>query len=196
MTNTPETIEERLDRIQRQEAEERIYANIPPRFKNAKLSDFTRIDPILEWIKNPANFLLITGPCGTGKTHLACAITIELRKKAIQTRFVVSANLFLAIRRSFNNRDYAVLSEYDIVDSMVSPPVLVCDDIGVQKQSEFVIETWYTIIDSRYRDCKPTVFTSNLSLKEISLCLSDRVASRLASGVQMNLHGKDRRVTF
>jgi DNA replication protein DnaC len=171
----------------------RIYAGIPPRFKSAALTDFDLTDHITGWITKPKDFLLITGPCGVGKSRLACAMTMALRKKEIETTLIFSSELFLALRRSFNH-SIVTLTEWDITSKLTRAPVLICDDIGVQKHSEYVIEAWYNIVDSRYRNCRPTAFTSNLNLKEISTLMSDRIASRLMSGTVVNLVGRDRRL--
>lgn len=173
----------------------RLLENIPPRFENARLADFKNIDQVLQWIARPEEFFLVIGPCGTGKTRLACAMAVALREKEITTKIVYSSDLFLSLRQSFNTKiGTNQLSEFQIIEAMTTPPILICDDIGVQKQTEYVIEAWYNIIDARYRNCKPTAFTSNLSLKEISAFMSDRVASRLMSGTVVTLTGKDRRL--
>lgn len=189
-----EQVELNFQKRLEEDEKRRLYAGIPKRFENAKLSDFQKIDKVTAWVAHPEEFLLIIGECGTGKSHLACAIAIELRKKNIPTRIVFSSDLFLAMRRSFNRAEHGCLTEFEIVELTAQAPVLVCDDIGVQKQSEFVIEAWYNIIDARYREQKPTVFTSNLSPKEISIHMSDRIASRLASGTVVTIFGKDRRL--
>jgi len=179
---------------------ERIERGIPHRFLNSSMSDFNN-EQIGKWFEKPENFLFITGPCGTGKTHIACALTMALRKSEKHGRrncmIVFSSDLFLRIRSSFGQRHIYVgdnESEEEIISSVTKPYIYVFDDVGAQKQSEFVIETWYAIIDRRYREAYPTVFTSNMSLKEISIHMSDRIASRLAEGVVVELIGKDRRI--
>jgi len=189
--------EERLGRahLQRREEQrlERLYRNIPARFREAKMSDFQKIETVVDWIRNPREFFMIIGACGTGKSRLACAMTMALRESGVDTRLVFSSDLFLTLRKSFNHDKNENITEFRIIDALANENVVVFDDIGVQKQSEYVIEAWYNIIDSRYRECKPTAFTSNLTLKEISACMSDRIASRLLSGTIVTLIGRDRR---
>lgn len=171
----------------------RIYnEDIPQRFQAAKISDFLNIQPILNWIEKPADFLFITGPCGTGKTHLAAAIVYALRDKKIRCLFSIASNLFLQLRESFNSND---TTEKNIIDKYSSSTIAVFDDIGAQKISDYVIESWYNIIDKRYGEKYPAVFTSNMNLSEISKYMSDRIASRLASGIVFELKGSDKRLS-
>lgn len=176
------------------EKTKRIFENIPALYQGAKLSDFSTLGKITPWIKAPHKFLLIIGPTGTGKTHLVCAMAMEFRRRDISTEIVFSSDLFRSLRSSFNRVNPAEPTESQIIERLIRAPILICDDIGVQKQTEYVIEAWYNIIDTRARGCNPTVFTTNLSVKEISEYMSDRVASRLLSGIVVSLGGKDRRV--
>lgn len=175
--------------------EERLFKGVPPRFRDAKLEDFQKIEKIIDWMRYPKDFLLILGPCGTGKSRLANAMAIEFRRREITTEVICSSDLFLSLRRSFNRLKTDDPTEFQIIDSLAQPTIAIFDDIGAQKQSEYVIEAWYNVIDLRYRNCKATVFTSNLAVKEISAGMSDRVASRLLSGTVVTLTGRDRRVS-
>jgi DNA replication protein DnaC len=181
-----------FDEMLKEEKKQRIIQDVPERFKAAKLSDFSKIDRILEWIQKPKDFLMIIGPCGTGKTHLACAMTMDLRTKGMFTKLVFSSTLFLQLRNSFNNGGQSG-SEMEIIESMIKPDILIVDDLGVQKQSDYVTESWYTIIDTRYRNNRPMACTSNLNLKEIASVMSERIASRLMSGTVVSLIGGDKR---
>jgi DNA replication protein DnaC len=58
-------------------------------------------------------------------------------------------------------------------------PVLILDDLGAEKASEWVAETLYILIDDRYGNMKPTVFTSNYSPSELAERLGDRIVSRI-----------------
>lgn len=208
------------EKRQAREAEERMrhkktWAGIPKRFVGASLSDFNNIDPIMEWVNDPKGFLFIHGTCGTGKTHLAAAIKRYFNEGSSKSRLVFSSELFLKIRNSFSSDKETELSIIEELSpdpdkkngpvppqmrplnhtpSSHKPEIVLFDDIGAQKISDYVIEAWYNIIDRRYMFEHPTLFTSNLSLKEISAAMTDRIASRLASGIVFKFSGEDRRL--
>jgi len=76
-----------------------------------------------------------------------------------------------------------------------SVPVLLLDDIGAEKASEWVKQTLYLIIDNRYGNMKKTFITSNLTLNQISNQLDDRISSRIAGmSNTIRMQGKDRRL--
>jgi DNA replication protein DnaC len=70
-----------------------------------------------------------------------------------------------------------------VIRDLCHHDLLVLDDLGAEKTTEFAITTLYIIIDRRIRDAKRTIITTNLSLKEIEDKLDARIASRL-SGMQ------------
>ncbi len=145
--------------------------------------------------------VLFTGGTGTGKTHLAVAILrglVESGKAAnyatatSQAIFVTVPDLLLTIRDAFGG-DRGRQTEYDIVEKYVNVPYLVLDDLGAEKSTEWSIATLYVIIDARYRERKPTIVTTNLSLDRIRDLLSPRIASRLSESQVIKLTAKDYR---
>lgn len=171
---------------------ERVHYGIPKIYHHCKITDFTNIDRVLAWAKKPSGFLYIHGTTGTGKTHLICAIKKRYNEIGVNSSLFFSSDIFLEIRNSFNSKDS--LSEDQII-SKCTYGIAFFDDFGTQKNSEFSIETWYNIINTRYMNDIPTIFTSNITLKEISMLMSDRIASRIASGDVFELKGSDRRIT-
>jgi len=182
---------------------------IPKKFENADLSHFENIDPVLKWVEHPKGFLFVHGNCGCGKTHLSAAIKKKFNIENKLCFLEFSSNLFLKLRNTFNKTnnetESGFINQYAPDEGYIKSrtqaggkvDVEICgifDDIGAQKISEYVIEAWYNIIDRRYMFDYPTMFTSNLSLKEISFCMTDRIASRIASGVIFELKGNDRRL--
>ena len=174
---------------------------IPVRFINSDLNQFTNIEPILNWIEKPEGFVFVHGKCGCGKTHLAAAIKKHFNFKRRACFLEFSSNLFVTLRNTFKNDTYD--TEKSIIDRYAPEPkniyakeqhLGIFDDIGAQKISDFVVEAWYNIIDKRYLYDYATIFTSNLSIKEISALMSDRIASRLASGIVFEMTGNDRRI--
>jgi hypothetical protein len=72
---------------------------------------------------------------------------------------------------------------------------LILDDIGTEKPSEWAQQNIFLIIDRRYETLRQTIFTSNLSLDELSERLGDRITSRIAEMCKViELKGKDRRI--
>lgn len=147
------------------------------------------------FLENPADMVL-TGAPGTGKTHLAVAI---LRELAVEKRitnetdacFIPVPELLAEIRASY--RDGGP-DERDIIGRYSRLPFLVLDDLGAEKTTEWSITTLYLIVDRRYRNMRPTIITTNLSLEQIATALSERISSRLASGKVLLLTGADYRM--
>jgi len=181
----------RIEKEKLETEEKRRNWCIPKIFQSARLDNFSDIDPVLEWVNDPRGFLFVHGVCGCGKSHLASAIQYKHNCEKKECRLAFSSDLFLKIRSSFGSN--AEHTERELIEGY-SSGLRIFDDIGAQKISDYVIEAWYNIIDKRYMDEVPTMFTSNLSLKEISLCMTDRIASRIASGKIFELKGKDRRL--
>lgn len=177
---------------------------VPRRFLNAKLTDFPE-----PWqkLKDSDEGLFLTGSRGVGKSHLAVALMreiilatqpvyqagtykIDLQRMPL---FVSVPELLLEIRDTFNGSgvsEKAVIDKYSWVD------VLILDDLGVEKTSDWVLQTLYTLMDRRYREELRTIMTSNLSMEEIQGKLDDRVASRVAGMCRVCiLRGRDRRVS-
>lgn len=176
--------------IEQDKKEASLFKGIPKRFKNARLSDFSNIIPIIPFIDNPNGFLFVYGNCGTGKTHLSAAMQYYYNTNSVECSLIFSADLFIKLRNSFTKAEE---TEFEIIKAATAAHLVIFDDIGAQKLSDYAIEAWYGIIDARYRNESPTVFTSNLKLGEICKCMSDRIASRLASGIVFEMGGEDRR---
>ena len=136
--------------------------------------------------------LYFHGPTGCGKSHLA----------AIAARKFLDKSVVRTIRVSDLARDIRACEsaekEIEIIEYLASADVLVLDDLGVEKITEFVFGIIYSIIDKRYQD-KPygLIITSNLFLAELSEKFGeDRVASRLAQMCKIfHVAGKDWRIS-
>ena len=167
---------------------------IPKRYLNADLGDFdsTYISPLLTWVSEPKNFSFIYSGAGTGKTHLGVAIAKKIAGNGVESGFVCAPDIFLKLRKSFD-RD-ATESEWDIIKNYRKPIVGIFDDVASNNCRDYVVEAWYNIINFRYNECIPSLFTSNYSIEEISSMMGDRIASRLASGLVFKLAGEDRRL--
>lgn len=110
------------------------------------------------------NSLYIFGSYGTGKTYLAAAIAndaIDGEKRVVYTRF---GELCRDVRRAYDigskENDGNILKKYK------SCRLLILDDLGKEKFSDWSISLLFELIDSRYRDLLPTVITANYSVEE------------------------------
>jgi DNA replication protein DnaC len=127
--------------------------------------------------------LLFIGPCGVGKTHLATAIIKSLMLgKGVNCLFYDFRDLLKEIQDSYNPVSQS--SELKVLEPVYEAEVLVLDELGASKPTDWVRDTMTQIINTRYNDRKVTIFTSNY-LDEITTpgeeTLTDRVGVRLRS---------------
>jgi DNA replication protein DnaC len=103
--------------------------------------------------------LLLWGSPGNGKTHLAAAVAHEVKDKGFTVVFQTMAELLERIRNTFNKKEKETESE--IMDALRDCDLLVLDDIGAEKITDWVLDVMFRIIDGRYRKKKPTLYTTN-----------------------------------
>lgn len=119
--------------------------------------------------------LFLSGPFGTGKTHLAAASIIKLfDAKITGLDFEVTPKLLALTRKTFNtddNRDY--------IGQASGAGILVLDDVGAEKISEWVREQLFLLINERYENQLPTIITTNASMSE----LEDRIGGASVSRI-------------
>lgn len=105
--------------------------------------------------------LLLYGPNGTGKSFMAAAVCNEL----IETGHDVKFATFSRIEQEIGAGSRADRKTY--IDSLNEYALLVLDDLGAERRSEYMQELVFTIIDSRYSSGKPMIITTNLSLDDM-----------------------------
>ncbi|HET7711375.1 MAG TPA: ATP-binding protein, partial [Thermoanaerobaculia bacterium] len=105
--------------------------------------------------------LLLMGPCGTGKTHLAVAALLEIINSGKPGRLLFSnfQDLIQEIQASFDSDE--VPSKSEILRPLLEADLLVLDELGSQKPTTFVQDILYYVINSRYNDERTTIFTTN-----------------------------------
>lgn len=149
------------------------------------------------------------GPVGTGKTHRAVAIMREmiLRKsrpykidtcvRGIYDAWFYPVNtLLLRIKSSFAQD--AQENEEELIRRITSHSLIVLDDMGTEKITDWTLQTMRTIMDILSREKKQVIITSNWSPDVIARKMDDRIASRIYGmcGEKniIGLSGKDRRL--
>lgn len=158
---------------------------IPPLYKHATFDAFIGNETLVNAVKNCKTDMVLMGHTGCGKTHLAVSYLRE--KGNLFDRFLPVPELLLEIRDSYRND--SKVSEKEIIDKYSGRGLMVLDDLGSEKSTEFSIATLSLIIDRRIRDEKQTIITTNLSLKQVEERLSARIASRMATMkiIQINM---------
>ncbi|WP_046497579.1 ATP-binding protein [Streptomyces odonnellii] len=134
--------------------------------------------------------LLIAGPTGTGKTYQGYGAIRGLLSRGVRLRWeaTTSADLHARLRPRAGHDGERELQ------TLVRCPLLLLDDLGAAKTSEWTEELTYRLINHRYEHMLPTLITTNLPTAELRTALGDRVASRLAEMTErVILTGPDRR---
>jgi DNA replication protein DnaC len=126
--------------------------------------------------------LLLTGPCGVGKTHLAVAILHGLIGKGVPCLFYDLGALLKEIQDSYDPASRA--SESKVLSPVREAEVLVLDELGAAKPTDWARDMMMQIVGARYNDRRLTVFTTNYPDERHAPSdetLEDRVGVRLRS---------------
>jgi DNA replication protein DnaC len=126
--------------------------------------------------------LLFMGTVGVGKTHLSVAILRGLMEKGVPCLFYEFGSLLKEIQDSYNKISHT--SELRLLAPVYQAEVLVLDELGASKPTDWVRDTMMQIIGTRYNDKKLTIFTTNyLDARRAATdeTLEDRVGVRLRS---------------
>ena len=103
--------------------------------------------------------LILVGNNGVGKTHLACSIANELIKNGIPIIYGTLINLLAELKNSYDVDNN--ISEMKIIKLYEKVDLLIIDDLGKEKPSEWGLEKLFTIINSRYENNLPVIITTN-----------------------------------
>lgn len=167
---------------------EKIQAKVMRRLFPARLvQDLERLQ--LEPVSTEGSHFIYSGNKSTGKTVLACRMLLMYEKQNyLQVQH--TGTLFLPVTDFLNELKHSFdtpgESEIDILRKYQDIDVLVLDDLGTIKMSDWAYQTLYSLINYRYDNLKTTIITSNYSLKELSTAWQDdRITSRIGRMCQM-----------
>ena len=126
-----------------------------PQMKNARFY-------VEHWEEMKADNIgyLLWGGVGTGKSYLAGCIANALMEKEIPVCMTNFALILNDLTASFEGRN-----EY--ISRLCRYPLLILDDFGIERGTEYALEQVYNVIDSRYRSRKPLIVTTNLTLQDL-----------------------------
>lgn len=166
-----------------------MRAGVPTRYVDCSLDGFAKVkgteralQVARECVTDPKGVILIGKP-GSGKTHLAVGILRDMalahRKEdprffGFRSRFAVVPDLLDELRERITDS-----SVEDPLPELMYAPVLVLDDLGREKVSEWVVDRLYVLINRRYNEMLPTIVTSNYPMSELASRGYDAMMSRL-----------------
>lgn len=166
-------------------------AGIPARFQGRTLQSFvadtsakkkalefaTAFADGFDEVVQTGRSAVFLGLPGTGKTHLACGIGLQLIRN---NRSVLFTSVLRAIRRIKETWSKAAdETETEAVHALVRPHLLILDEVGVQFGSETEKMILFDVLNERYEHRRPTILISNLTLPEVKAYLGERVFDRL-----------------
>ncbi len=170
---------------------ERLFkaARVPRRFQKKRLEDFDptyqkgawkiacRYVEQFEAIRGEnKNGLCFIGPPGTGKSHLAYGILNSLLAKGVPG-VCGSVPEIMDLLRPQTGPGQEAQERLELLKTL---DVVILDDLGAERNTEWVTERLYVIINARYNDMLPTIITSNLELEELEKLPGwERITSRL-----------------
>jgi IstB-like ATP binding protein len=195
----------------RVETAQQILATVIPRgFAKAELSELGADQPgtaTPDWVRQLWNwfdeyerdpyrrpFLIMSGFPGSGKTHCAWAMIKAMvmagahQGRRVDFQFVTHPDLNNELRPKPDS------SHAWAADKYLNTQVLVLDDLGAGKISDFTVESTLRIINYRYDQGLTTIFTTNEKDSDLLQMLSERVYSRVYSGEDVIVEGGDRRL--
>ncbi|MCA1816593.1 MAG: ATP-binding protein [Acidobacteria bacterium] len=146
--------------------------------------------------------LLFMGPVGVGKTHISVSILRGLIDQGVPCLFYEFGALLKEIQDSYNS--VSQTSELKVLAPVYQTEVLVLDELGASKPTDWVRDTMQQIIGTRYNDRKLTIFTTNYldaRRNPSDETLEDRIGSRLRSRLfemckTVHIEGEDYRRRF
>jgi DNA replication protein DnaC len=185
----------------RERGAERI-SRMPARYRDATAD----LPEVVEWVRELVRIgaadrpmvpsvgtgpsLLLLGPTGSGKTYQAYGALRALSESGASCHWQAStaADIYARMRPR-----HKVDAEEEF-ERYANAVVLVIDDLGAAKSSEWTEEVNYRLINHRYENELPTLITSNVPSRELSTALGDRVSSRLVEmAKRVVIQGPDRR---
>ncbi|HLA65204.1 MAG TPA: hypothetical protein VK600_01330 [Candidatus Saccharimonadales bacterium] len=189
-------------------------AGVPMRFQDRRLATFTPRPGTNRALQLAtaaarrvmAHSLVLVGPPGTGKTHLAVGILAGrlaewLSSYPVETRTLDDGSLavrpslrvgFLGVPKLLDTLRYRIgRDDPDPLPGWATADLLVLDDLGREKQTDWALERLYVLVNERYEGLRPTIVTSNLSPDELSAAGHDAIISRLTEGGKLVLLSAD-----
>lgn len=179
--------EEEAKELMLQERQKKINeinknSGLPKRFKRKTFENYERGDNFIAYKKAEEfaeNFpdinkgLLLVGPVGTGKTHLAAAISNKLISRLYSVYFGNTTDIMSFIKSTYSKD--AEMTEGEVIELMTEKvDLLVIDDLGKENETENTLSVLYQIINKLYENEKLVVITTNFNSSDLARKLGER----------------------
>lgn len=144
--------------------------------------------------------LILTGGVGTGKTHLVAAVANKLITNHVPVVFGTLVSLLDKVKQSYQGKGQ---DEWEILDLYSTVNLLIIDDLGKERPTEWTLEKLYSIVNDRYERLRPIIVTTNFEKEALIDRLTTKENSSTAEAVVsrifemcpgLNLSGKDYRM--
>lgn len=163
--------EEEMRRIERL----KVASLMDAKLKSATLKTFTQKEDnqklytiVKNYVDNFETFyksnrgLLFWGTVGTGKSYAAACIANELLNRKTPVVMTSFVKVLQVIQDNTEN-------ETEFVNRLCAARLLIIDDLGTERNTDYALEKVYNVIDSRYRTRKPLILTTNLNLQDMQM---------------------------
>ncbi|AET66370.1 DNA replication protein [Desulfosporosinus orientis DSM 765] len=199
------TESDRLEKLEHDELRERAkrlfdQSRMGARFKTRTFENF-KVDnhnlKAFEAVKRYAdNFrkykdqgigFILSGPYGSGKTHLAAALAIDLINKEVTVVIGTLISLLGKIRETYSEI-WTQENELEILETYSTVDLLIIDDLGKERASEWSLEKLFSIVNTRYENNLPIIVTTNYSMDTLIDKLTTNKNSDVGESIVSRLH--------
>ncbi len=136
------------------------------------------VDQFSEIQESGKGLYFYSGVKGSGKTRLAVSIANDIiQQKMISAKFATTIQILDQIKATWGGDHKNEETEQKLIHDIVSVPVLVIDDIGVEGVKDWINERFYNILNGRMIEKRVTIFTSNCRIEELKF--DDRIINRI-----------------
>ena len=138
--------------------------------------------------------LILYGNVGSGKSYLACSIANAI---ITEYSYTVKMRNFAQILNDLQKGGFE-LDRNEHIEQITNPTLLILDDFGIERNTEYALEQIYNVINARYLKARPTIITTNLNFKDIEREQEDIMLGRIYSRIiemclPLRVTGLDRR---
>lgn len=153
---------------------------------------------IVDFTENGNSLYIYSNVCGNGKTTWAIKLMLQYFNNVWEVTGFNPRGLFINVN-TFLYDCKKVISKPDpefekLKDLITKVDLVIWDDIGASKLSEYDYNLLFTYINQRNFTNKANIYTGNIFPIDLNKCLGDRLSSRVLDGAKIQLRGKDKRI--